>query len=81
MTRQECVIRIAKINKVFGELKYRIDIGAIPDFAAYASQFLMVNDWTADIQQYIGQEFSPYPCATNSEHRLYRRNREVSEGT
>ena len=59
MTRQECVIRIAKINKVFGELKYRIDIGAIPDLAAYAFQLLMVNDWTADIQQYISQEFSP----------------------
>ena len=35
MTRQECVIRIAKINKVFGELKYRIDIEEVPNFASF----------------------------------------------
>ena len=39
MTRQDFVIKVAKINKILGELKYGIDIDTILDFS-----FLMEED-------------------------------------
>ena len=59
MTRQECVIRIAKINKVFGELKYRIDIEEVPNFASFVPILLMTREWAVDIRLYVNQEPSP----------------------
>lgn len=59
MTRQDFVIRVAKINKVLGELKYSMDIDAVLDLSSLAPQLLMLEEWTADIQQYIEQEPSP----------------------
>ena len=59
MTRQDFVIKVAKINKILGELKYGIDIDTILDFSFLTPQLLMLAEWTADIQQYISQEPSP----------------------
>ena len=59
MTRQECVIRIAQINKVFGELKYRIDIEEVPNFASFVPILLMTREWAVDIRLYVNQEPSP----------------------
>ena len=51
MTRQDFVIKVAKINKILGELKYGIDIDTILDFSFLTPQLLMLAEWTADIQQ------------------------------
>lgn len=59
MTRQDFVIKVAKINKILGELKYGIDIDTILDFSFLTPQLLMLAEWMADIQQYISQEPSP----------------------
>lgn len=53
MTRQDFVIKVAKINKILGELKYGIDIDTILDFSFLTPQLLMLAEWTADIQQYM----------------------------
>ena len=81
MTRQDFVIKVAKINKILGELKYGIDIDTILDFSFLTPQLLMLAEWTADIQQYISQEPSPFPCTANYKHRIYRRNKKVSGKT
>ena len=80
MTRQDFVIKVAKINKILGELKYGIDIDTILDFSFLTPQLLMLAEWMADIQQYISQEPSP-SLARQITSIGYRRNKKVSGKT
>jgi len=59
MTRQEVVIKISKISRIIGELKYEMDLGGKIEFAALDPDFAHIAEWIKEIHQYIEEEPSP----------------------
>lgn len=51
MTKQEVVIKIAKINRIIGEWKYRVDVGK--EIESLSPELSYLAKWTQEIIQYI----------------------------
>lgn len=63
MTRQETVIKIAKITRIVGEMKSQLDLDDEIEFEALDSSWTNIGIWAEEICQYIGQ--APSPLLTN----------------
>lgn len=59
MTRQEIVIKISKITRIVGELKYRLDLGGKIEFDALDPEFPYIAKWIQEIHQYLNIESTP----------------------
>ena len=59
MTRQEIVIKIAKINHIIGEWKYRLDLDGEVEIETLSPDLLYIDEWVREIGQYIKQNPSP----------------------
>ena len=59
MTRQEVVIKVSKISRIIGELKYEMNLGGKIEFAALDPDFAHIAEWIKEIHQYIEEEPSP----------------------
>lgn len=59
MTRQEAVIKIAKITRIIGELKYQLDADGEVEFEALNPQWFHIAEWTQEISRYMKQDASP----------------------
>ena len=55
MTRQEIVIKIAKINHIIGEWKYRLDLDGEVEIETLSPDLLYIDEWVREIGQYIKQ--------------------------
>ena len=51
MTKQEVVIKIAKINRIIGEWKYRVEVGK--EIESLSPELSYLAKWTQEIIQYI----------------------------
>lgn len=45
MTRQEVVIKVSKISRIIGELKYEMDLGGKIEFATLDPDFAHIAEW------------------------------------
>lgn len=59
MTRQDTVIKIAKITKIIGEWKFRYDLDGEVEMETLSPELLDIATWIRDIQQYIESDSSP----------------------
>lgn len=59
MTRQDTVIKIAKITRIIGEWKFRYDLDGEVEMETLSPELLDIATWTRDIQQYIENDSSP----------------------
>ena len=59
MTRQEAVIKISKITRIIGELKYQLDADDEIEFEALDPDWLHIAEWTQEICRYMTQDASP----------------------
>lgn len=59
MTRQEAVIKIAKITRFVGEMKYQLDMDDEIEFEALDPEWRHIDVWTKEACQYLGQDASP----------------------
>ncbi len=59
MTRQEIVIKIAKINHIIGEWKYRLDLDGEVEIETLSPDLLHIDEWVHEIGLYIKQNPSP----------------------
>ena len=59
MTRQEIVIKIAKINHIIGEWKYRLDLDGEVEIETLSPDLLYIDEWVREIGLYIKQNPSP----------------------
>lgn len=59
MTRQEAVIKIAKINRIVGEWKYRLDVNGKVEYDTLSSDLPHIGEWTKEIYLYLEQNPSP----------------------
>lgn len=58
MTRQDTVIKIAKITRIIGEWKFRYDLDGEVEMETLSPELLDIATWVRDIQQYI--EMTPH---------------------
>ena len=72
MTRQEIVIKIAKINHIIGEWKYRLDLDGEVEIETLSPDLLYIDEWVREIGQYIKQNPSPIFVSPNNQYRIYR---------
>lgn len=59
MTRQETVIKIAKITRIVGEMKSQLDLDDEIEFEALDSSWTNIGKWAKEICQYLEQTPSP----------------------
>lgn len=59
MTRQETVIKIAKITRIIGEWKYRYDLDGEVEMETLSPEILYIDEWVKDIYKYIEKDSSP----------------------
>ncbi len=59
MTRQDTVIKIAKITRIIGEWKFRYDLDGEVEMETLSPELLDIATWVRDIQQYIENDSSP----------------------
>lgn len=58
MTKQEAVIKICKLTRITGEIKYQIDLDGTVDFASFVPDFLYINKWIEEVCEYVSTD----PC-------------------
>ena len=49
MTRQEAVIKIVKITRIIGELKYQLDADDEGEFEALDPEWKHIAEWTQEV--------------------------------
>ena len=59
MTRQEAVIKIAKITRIIGELKYQLDADDEVEFEALDPEWKHIAEWTQEVCRYMELDASP----------------------
>lgn len=59
MTRQEIAIKIAKITRIIGEWKYRLDLDDEVEIETLSPDLLHIDEWVREIGLYIKQNPSP----------------------
>lgn len=59
MTKQETVIKVCKLTRLTGEIKYQIDLGGDVDFAAFVPDLLYIDQWTDEICKYVSTDSCP----------------------
>lgn len=59
MTRQEIAIKIAKITRIIGEWKYRLDLDDEVEIETLSPDLLHIDEWAREIGLYIKQNPSP----------------------
>ena len=59
MTRQEAVIKIVKITRIIGELKYQLDADDEVEFEALDPEWKHIAEWTQEVCRYMGLDASP----------------------
>lgn len=58
MTKQETVIKICKLTRITGEIKYQIDLDGTVDFASFVPDLLYIDKWVEEICEYVSTD----PC-------------------
>lgn len=58
MTKQETVIKICKLTRITGEIKYQIDFDGNVNFASFVPDLLYIDKWTDEICRYVSTD----PC-------------------
>ena len=58
MTKQEAAIKICKLTRITGEIKYQIDLEGRVDFASFVPDLLYIDKWTEEICEYVSTD----PC-------------------
>ena len=53
MTRQEAVIKIVKITRIIGELKYQLDADDEVEFEALDPEWKHIAEWTQEVLSLI----------------------------
>lgn len=56
MTKQETVIKICKLTRITGEIKYQIDFDGNVDFASFVPNLLYIDKWTDEICRYVSTD-------------------------
>ena len=59
MTRQEAVIKIVKITRIIGELKYQLDADDEVEFEALDPEWKHIAEWTQEVCRYMELDASP----------------------
>lgn len=59
MTRQEAVIKIAKITRIIGELKYQLDVDDEVGFEALDPEWKHIAEWTQEVCRYMELDAPP----------------------
>lgn len=59
MTKQETVIKICKLTRITGEIKYKIDFDGYVDFASFVPELFYIDRWTDEICEYVKTDSCP----------------------
>ena len=89
MTRQEAVIKIVKITRIIGELKYQLDADDEVEFEALDPEWKHIAEWTQEVCRYMlmlifkfsvsvirrfHDSFQPFPTGSSAETGLIDKN-------
>lgn len=59
MTRQETVIKITKVTRIVGEMKFQLDLDDEIEFEALDPSWMNIGKWAGEIYQYMERDYSP----------------------